>query len=213
VAELLRELILVRHGEPTHIRDGLTGGWTDSGLTDLGRRQARATGCRVGELVSGRAFGFYSSDLRRARETAELMAESLHVTPRLKPGLREFNNGEAANLTEEGAKRIQSPWPEGRDMDWAPYPGSETWRTMAQRVAACMSAIAEEAGHTVVIVSHGGAGQIVILWWLGLVERIEDTPVAFDLDPCSITRLTINRWDERTISKLNDTAHLAGLDE
>lgn len=209
----MRDLILVRHGEPTHIRDGLTGGWTESGLTDLGRRQALATGRRVSELVPGAGLDFHSSDLRRARETAELMGESLNVAPCLRTGLREFNNGEAANLSEEQAERIQFPWPKGRDMDWAPYPGSETWRTMTQRVAGCMSEIAEEAGDTVLVVSHGGAGQIVVFWWLGLVERIEDTPVAFDLDPCSITRLTINRWDERTISALNDTAHLARLSE
>jgi probable phosphoglycerate mutase len=207
------ELILVRHGEPTHTRDGLTGGWTDSGLTGLGRRQALATGRRLCELLSGQPLGLYSSDLRRARETAELMAEALDIAPRLKPGLREFNNGQAANLTEAEAEKLQSPWPDGRDMDWAPYPGSETWRTMAERVAACMSEIADEAGDSVVVVSHGGAGQIVIFWWLGLVNRIEDTPIAFDLDPCSITHLTINRWEERAISRLNDTAHLAGLGE
>jgi len=208
----LRELVLVRHGQPTHPRDGLTGGWTDSGLTELGRRQAQATGRCVSELVAGQRFSLYSSDLRRARETAELMAGALRVAPRLRPGLREFSNGEAANLTEEEAKGIELPWPDGRDMDWAPYPGSETWRTMTERVAGCMDEIADEAGDTAVVVSHGGAGQIVIFWWLGLVDRIEDTPVAFDLDPCSITRLTINLWDERTLSKLNDTAHLAGLD-
>ena len=141
------------------------------------------------------------------------MAESLRVALHLRPRLREFNNGEAANLTNEEAKGIERPWPDGRDMVWAPYPGSETWRTMSERVARCMDQIADEAGDTAVVVSHGGAGQIVIFWWLGLVDRIEDTPVAFELDPCSVTRLTINRWNERTISKLNDTAHLAGLGE
>ena len=211
----MRELILVRHGEPTHPRDGLTGGWTDSGLTGLGRRQAQATGRRVSELLSDGPFDFYSSDLRRARETAEFVAESLCVAPRLRPGLREFNNGEAANLTKVEAQTIEVPAPPERSlaMDWAPYPGSETWRTMSERVARCMDQIADEAGDTAVVVSHGGAGQIVIFWWLGLVDRIEDTPVAFELDPCSVTRLTINRWNERTISKLNDTAHLAGLGE
>ena len=210
----MRELILVRHGEPTHIRDGLTGGWTDSALTELGRLQSAATGRRLAEVLAGRPFAFYASDLRRARETAEIIAEHLRVSPQLEPGLREYNNGQAANMRKEDADRIQVPPPDTREaaLDWAPYPGSETWRLMLERVSGCLQRVAEEVDDTVVVVTHGAAGQAVVTWWLGLGDLVAERPFAFDLDLCSITHLTLNRWDERTITKLNDTAHLAGTD-
>jgi probable phosphoglycerate mutase len=209
----MRELILVRHGDPTHVRDGLTGGWTDSALTDLGRLQAAATGRRLAQMLADRSFAFYASDLRRARETAEIIAEHLHMAPHLEPGLREFNNGEAANKTLAETEGIVTPPPETREaaLDWAPYPGSETWRTMMARVSECLDRIAREAAETALIVSHGGSGQAIITWWLGLTDLIGERAIAFDLGLCSITHLTLNRWEERTITKLNDTAHLAGI--
>jgi len=209
----MRELILVRHGEPTHVAEGLTGGWTDSSLTDLGRRQAEATGRRLSEALAGRAFGFYASDLRRARETAEIIGERLGVAAQPEPGLREFNNGAAANMRQNEAARIEVPPPPTRAqaLDWVPYPGSETWRRMLERVCGCMDSIAAAGDDTVLVVSHGGSGQAIVTWWLGLEDLVAEKAFAFDLDLCSITHLTLNRWDERTITKLNDTAHLAGV--
>jgi len=209
----MRELLLVRHGEPTHVRDGLTGGWTDSALTELGRLQADATGRRLAEVLAGRPFAFYASDLRRARETAETIAERVGVAPVFERGLREFDNGEAANRTLAETESMVTRPPETREaaLDWAPYPGSETWRTMVARVSECLDRIAKEVAETALIVSHGGSGQAVITWWLGLIDLVAERGIAFDLDVCSITHLTLNRWEERTITKLNDTAHLMGL--
>jgi len=209
----MRELILVRHGEPTHVRDGLTGGWTDSALTELGRVQAAATGGRLAEMFAQRPFAFYSSDLRRARETAEIISEHVGIPALLESGLREFNNGEAANKTLAETEGMVTTPPEAREaaLDWAPYPGSETWRTMTVRVGECLDTIAREAASTALIVSHGGSGQAVITWWLGLTDLVGERAIAFDLDLCSITHLTLNRWEERTITKLNDMAHLAGI--
>jgi probable phosphoglycerate mutase len=47
----LKELILIRHGEAEHLLLGRVGGWSDSKLTDLGRRQARITGARLLECL------------------------------------------------------------------------------------------------------------------------------------------------------------------
>ena len=191
----------------------MTGGWTDSALTDLGRLQAAATGQRLAEMLAGRLFAFHASDLRRARQTAEIIAEHLGVSPHFQPGLREFNNGAAANHTLAETEAMLTPPPETREaaLDWAPYPGSETWRTMMARVAECLDGIARQSSETALIVSHGGSGQAVITWWLGLTDLVGERAIAFDLDLCSITHLTLNRWEERTITKLNGTAHLTGV--
>lgn len=200
----MRELIIVRHGEAEHMVNGLTGGWTDSHLTDLGQRQARLTGPCLADLVGDRLFQFYSSDLARAAETAELIAQSLPVGPILVPDLRELNNGEAANLTTEEAAEIANPLTEPL-IDWVPYPGAESWRDMSRRVVAFMGSIREGEDLTMLVL-HGGSANAAILWWLGL--GIGEANVSFELDPCSISRFNINRWDERNVVKVNDTAHL-----
>jgi len=67
----------IRHGEAEHlVGDGdnrMTGGWTNSSLTDNGREQARETAQRLGSLIQSRRVGFYSSDLKRCRQTAEII--------------------------------------------------------------------------------------------------------------------------------------------
>ncbi|MHA1449744.1 MAG: phosphoglycerate mutase family protein [Candidatus Hodarchaeales archaeon] len=52
----MKELILIRHAEAEYLTMGLTGGWTDSKLTDQGFKQARLTGKRM--LAELRRFQF-----------------------------------------------------------------------------------------------------------------------------------------------------------
>lgn len=206
----MNELILVRHGHPDHMVTGRTGGWTNSHLTELGRRQAKATGPAVAAILKDRPFAFYSSDLARAAETAEILAESLPVAPELAFGLREHGNGAAANLTVEEAERIATPT-DRPTVDWVPYPGAESWRQMTERVYGFLDAVADEA-ELFLLVSHGQAGVAVVHWWLGLGEEAW-SKVSFEFDLCSITQLTENDWGERTIRRLNDTSHLGDLNE
>ena len=98
-------VILIRHGEPEHARLGLTGGWTDEGLTQIGRRQSELLAARLKAEFAGRGYQMYCSDLKRALETARIVSTGIGVTAKQAPELREFNNGIAAGMTEEQAKQ------------------------------------------------------------------------------------------------------------
>lgn len=200
----MKELILVRHGEADHLVRGLTGGWSDVHLTALGQEQARLTGSRLAGMIGDRPVQFYSSDLARTVETAEEIAKFLPVKPVLTLGLRELNNGEAASLTKEEAAKMEIPIT-SPVIDWAPYPGAESWRRMSERVAAFLESV-DPMHDLTLLVGHGNSGNCVLHWWLGLGHGGKG--IAFDLDPCSITYLRINEWGERSIVKLNDTSHL-----
>jgi broad specificity phosphatase PhoE len=205
----MKDILLVRHGEAEHTTRGLTGGWPDSRLTDLGRHQAALTGQRLAEVLRGRQFRFHCSDVARAAETSQIIAHRLGVQPTLVKDLREIDQGEAAGMSLEEARRIQRPVTEPC-ADWVPYPGAESWRDMTQRIFAFMDAIAQDEEDLALIVTHSMAGVAVIHWWLGLPEEYWSR-VSFDLDHCSISRLTVNRWGERTLSRLNDVSHLQRL--
>lgn len=207
----MKEVIIVRHGEATHLTEGLTGGWTDSHLTEAGRRQAEVAGQFLAQVLSGRSCRVYTSDLARAAETAALIGPALGAEAEPEPDLRELNNGVAANMKVGEAAALMLPLSLPA-IDWVPYPEAESWRDMAQRVFGFLERASREHEEVAVVVAHGFSAAAVIHWWMDLGEEAWEK-VAFELDPCSLTRLTLNMWGQQTIHRLNETGHLrvAGL--
>ena len=74
-------IILVRHGEATHHTQHLTGGWTDSELTDKGRAQLQAAAAMLAKDFAGRKekLRILASDLKRAAESARILAGALKM--------------------------------------------------------------------------------------------------------------------------------------
>jgi broad specificity phosphatase PhoE len=159
--------------------------------------------------LTGSPFLFYSSDLLRAAQTAHIIGEILSVNPVLVKDLREHNNGIARNLTKEEAEKIRFPVTHPI-MDWIPYPEAESWRMLHNRAVRFMERIRDQCD-TALLVAHSMVIVSIIHWWLEFTEEII-TRISFDIDPCSTTRLTINKWNEKTVSKLNDTSHLLPLE-
>ncbi len=202
---VMEELYLIRHGEAEHQVGELTAGWTDTNLTRFGQKQAILTGHKLEGILKFKDFQLYSSDLSRASETTEIIADILDTSVNLNPNLREMNNGSAINKTKEEASLLQLPETEPI-LDWIPYPGGESWRLMKNRIYSFMNEINDKENNTKVIVSHGNPLIVIVFWWLQLPK---DAKISFVFDNCSITELNINEWNERTITRLNDTTHLA----
>ncbi len=212
-------IVLVRHGEATHHTLGLTGGWTDSQLTERGREQMEAAGRRLaaelsGPAGAGRSFRLLSSDLRRAVQSAQCIKEAaaaagVELTLELCPFLREKNNGQAAGLTEAEAKKIlRRPQREG-DIDHRNYPGGETRREFYARTAEGLPQTADWEKEDLIVVAHKGSIQNLLFAWLGLdIEEVAAHNFSLDAAPASISVLGINKWGEHALFLLNDTAHL-----
>jgi broad specificity phosphatase PhoE len=204
---MIKNLYVIRHGEAEHLVEGrLTGGWTDSRLTELGKFQADITGKRIFEFLGNTEVDFYCSDLSRARQTAEIIGKHISKNPTPSMKLRELNNGDAANLTTIEADKIALSKTEPM-MDWVHYPNSESWRNMQDRVFSFMNTISTVSKENVLIVTHRGIIVSMIDWWLELTEEFIEK-ISYDIEPCSFTHLRINKWGEKTLSKLNDTSHL-----
>ena len=142
----MTELLLVRHGETDWNAELRWQGHADPPLNARGREQARA----LAEQLSGERFdAVYTSDLRRARETADEVAARLGIEPVPLADLREVDVGEWSGLTYA---EIEARWP-----------GAERWHVgetpeaMAERVVAAARRIAaEHPDGRVLLVSHGG---------------------------------------------------------
>jgi broad specificity phosphatase PhoE len=97
-------LLLVRHGETDWNADGRLQGQTDRPLSDFGRRQAQQL---ADELEGERLEAIYSSDLARARETAEIVGERVGLAVALDPDLREKDWGNWEGLTAVERDRVE----------------------------------------------------------------------------------------------------------
>jgi len=135
------ELLLARHGETEWNRERRWQGHADPPLNDAGRAQAREL---AEGLVGERLEAIYSSDLRRAYETAEIAGAHLGVPVTSDPDLREIDVGSWSGLTREQL--------EGRVWD------GETTDAHADRVLRVVRRIIElHPEGRVLIVTHGGS--------------------------------------------------------
>jgi broad specificity phosphatase PhoE len=139
-------ILLARHGETDWNREGRFQGWSDPPLNDVGREQARVL---AAQLADDPFDAVYSSDLRRAYETALIVAEPHGVPVIADRGLREVNVGSWSGLT--------------RDEIAARFPGAEhhDGESRAEHLARVLATVERIAcGHTgerILIVSHGGS--------------------------------------------------------
>lgn len=208
-------IILVRHGEATHHINNLTGGWTDSSLTEKGKMQLAAVGNKLAEDFAGKKINLriLASDLKRAVESAEIIGRALKNNYKIEKYLflREKNNGQAAGMTEEEAKRIYCRPETEQELNHRNYPGGETrnefyWRNIKGLVEA-----ADVEKENLLIVAHKGTIQNIIFYWLGMdMDQVVEKNFSVDIQPASVTILGINKWHEHAVFRLNDVSHLPG---
>ena len=206
-------IILVRHGEATHHTQHLTGGWTDSDLTEAGRGQLRALADKLAHDFNGKRdkFRILTSDLKRAVESAEIIAAKLGMADCVERHefLREKNNGRAAGMTEAEAKAIYRPAATLKELNHRNYPGGETRKEFYDRCVNGIRACADMEKENLIIVAHKGTIQNIIFYWLGFdIEEVNNYNFSVDILPGSVTVLGINKWLEHSIFLLNDTSHL-----
>ncbi len=191
--EVKSKWFLVRHGESLFNKEGITQGQgldeknplTQEGIEHVGRTANFLKSQNVGLIIS--------SDLKRCKMTAEIIAKSTGAEIIFDSGLRERDLGEAQGMPREERNEKY-----GRELMWGyetASPGGESWKEVEERVWGAFRKIKDTHGRkNVVIVSHGGATMALIKKiknWSHeqMVEsRTLDNAEAFSLDilekPC-----------------------------
>jgi probable phosphoglycerate mutase len=153
---------MLRHGQTEFNAGSRMQGQLDTDLTDLGRSQALAA---AEVLAKRQPLLIVSSDLRRAYDTAETLAQCCGLPVQVDPRLRETHLGDWQGLThhqvDAGSPGARLAWRD--DATWAPH-GGESRVDVAERSTPVVAELvagepewgADDAERPVVLVAHGG---------------------------------------------------------
>ncbi|MEF2278718.1 histidine phosphatase family protein [Deinococcus sp. YIM 134068] len=204
------EFWVVRHGESTWNADGRYQGQTDVPLSHIGILQAAS----LAERLTGQSFAaVYTSDLARASQTADMVAERLAGAPEVQPdpGLREIDVGELGGLVMADIEVRHpdyltalraDPWRTRR-------PGGESMEDLFSRCGAAFHALrVRHPGGRVLVFTHGGVVRVAVGLALGGVSV--HAWARLSVTNTSITRVLLGE-ESGTLLGFNDDAHLENL--
>lgn len=197
-------LIAIRHGETAWNVNTRLQGHLDIGLNDRGLWQAN----RVAQALADEPISaIYTSDLMRARDTANAVASVSGQALQTHTGLRERHFGELQGQTHA---EIEAHWPEQalrwrtRDPLWAPE-GGESLQVFFDRIIQTTAALAaRHLGEQIVLVAHGG---VMDMLYRAATGQTLQAPRDWALGNAAINRLL---WTPERITLLgwSDTRHL-----
>jgi broad specificity phosphatase PhoE len=177
-------LLLVRHGETDWNRDQRWQGGSDTPLNERGREQAR----RLASALE-RPDRIYASDLARARETAEILAERLDVPVTLDARLRERTFGAWEGLTTaEIEAQFAADHARWRSGEGHGATDAEPFETFSARVGAFLDEVLERhPDEEVLVVAHGGTIRVIHALARGL-DYVRDHRSIPAVDNCVPTK-------------------------
>ena len=202
----MARLFLVRHGETALNSSERYWGQTDVALSDLGITQAE----RLRDYLAGeRISAAYASNLKRALDTAEIIAAAHSLKVIACPELREINFGEIEGLTyAEASERfpdLAAKWRGERNTD-IEFPGGESFHELKERVGTFPRRLENHTeGEAVLVVAHAGVLRTLICCLVGL-ELKNIYQLRIDLASLSVVDTYPGGG---TLSWLNDISHLA----
>jgi alpha-ribazole phosphatase len=161
-------LYLIRHGEVNGSASGRLFGRTDVPLSERGKEQSR----QLAEVLStAQLSAVYSSDLQRARVTAEIIAKRKNLTVQENSAWREIDMGEwegrtVAALHQEAPELVAQVFKDPASFE---YPGGESFAAFVARVQTALDELllTQQRGD-LALVAHGGVCRAIIGSVLGV---------------------------------------------
>jgi len=200
------KLILARHGETLWNVEKVFRGRADVNLDEVGIKQAELLGKY---LSNWELEAIYTSPLKRALDTANIIARYQKVAVRIAEGLTDFDYGEWQSLPEQEVKRLYpallNEW--HNNPGKVKTPGGESLEDVRRRAVEVVNGILSRHQGNVLLVSHRVVIKVLICYLLGL-HNSHFWNIRQDV--CGIT--IFNYLDGRfVLIRHNDTSHLQEL--
>lgn len=202
------EFTLIRHGQTADNVAGILQGHRDTELDDTGRLQAHYAAER---LLHQKFDAIFSSDLRRAFETAEIIGKAVGVTPVPMKELREWHLGELEGQFNKDLWEKYFDIMECFNVDKGDLavPGGESHGAFEERIGRCLDDLADKwIGKHIIIVTHAGSMRAVFKHIAGPVAAGNLLPICSNVSYSSFFRYVRGGWRLRC---WNDVSHLPSV--
>ncbi len=204
----MTEIILARHGETEWNVAEVFRGRIDVELNEVGKKQAELLAEHLSDL---KIDAIYSSPLKRAIQTAEMIAGYHKLDVEVAPGLIDFDYGQWQGLPHQEVKdkykELYAEWI--KNPHQAKMPAGESLAEVRERTVSVVDNIIAKHEGTVVLVSHRVVNKVLICALLGL-----DNSHFWNirLDTCGITTFAYEN-EQFVLTKHNDTSYLKPLQQ
>ncbi|MFD2918896.1 histidine phosphatase family protein [Terrimonas rubra] len=201
----IKNIITIQHPESVHHTNGMIGSWTDWDLTDNGVQQAANIAYNLKSEIENREFSIYSSSLKRAIQTAEIIGKRLNIPTTQTDSLRERSLGKAIGKSVQWLKEnIENE--ENTIYDKC-FSDAESRFNVWQRLLPFYNEILYNNEENMIIVSHGDTLSIFNVMWLGLdVAMLNDISLYGVSGGVSFLHQTAD--GKRIIKRLSDTSYM-----
>ena len=162
----MKTIITIQHTQSVHHTNGMVGSWTDWELSELGVQQAKRIGEKLKSELAGREFVMYSSDLRRAKQTAENVGAYLGICPVLRMELRERNLGRCCGKSVKWLRENLEK--QEKNVDDRLFSDAESRRDEWNRLRPFFDEVMGNEEENIIIVSHGDLLSVFNAMFLGL---------------------------------------------
>ncbi len=201
----MKHIITIQHTQSVHHTNGMVGSWTDWDLSDLGRQQADNIGRNLVDYTGGAPFVLYSSDLKRAAQTAEAVGKHLGLTPILRTELREGNLGKACGKSVQWLREnLECP---EKTVDDRLFSDGESRRDIWNRLLPFFNEIMENDEENIILVSHGGLLSVFNTMFLGLPVESMNTCELWGPSG-GVSRMTVNGDGKRMVRCMGDLSFI-----
>src|SRR4030043_816955 len=202
----MAKLILARHGETTWNVEKVFRGRADVSLDEVGIKQAEL----LGKYLSDWGLGaIYSSPVKRALDTANIVARYQKVSVRIAEGLTDFDFGEWQSLAEQQVRRLYpdlfNEW--HNNPDKVRMSGGESLEDVRRRAVEVVNDIVSRHQGNVLLVSHRVVIKVLICCLLGL-DNSHFRNINQDVGGITIFDYVDGRF---VLTRHNDTSHLREL--
>lgn len=203
--DAMKNIITIQHTQSVHHTNGMVGSWTDWELTEIGKQQADNIGRNLKAELVGKDFIMYSSDLLRAKQTAEIIAEHLCIIPIFKMELKERNLGKCCGKSIQWLRdNIEC---QEKTIDDRLFSDAESRRDEWNRLKPFFDSIMSDNSENIIIVSHGDLLSVFNSMFLGLsVESINNGEI-FGLSG-GVSEMFENNEGKRFIKRISDMSYI-----
>lgn len=201
----MKNIITVQHTQSVHHTNGMVGSWTDWELSELGIRQANIIGENLKKELSGQNFVMYSSDLLRAKQTADIIGKYLKLSPTLRAELRERNFGRCCGKSVQWLRENLEM--QEKTIHDRLFSDAESRRDEWNRLKPFFDEIMGNKDENIIIVSHGDLLSVFNTMFLGVSVETMNTSEIFGLAG-GVSFMVENNEGKRIVKKISDMSYL-----